>query len=132
MAGGSRNKVIRRIFIFIILVAFGVVPVSMSYDDGVGIHIEIIEPDGDLQFDEPVKLKCFVDGIDEPYTIRWQFLKVDSADDRVSDQWEDIDCSEDTYEFILTQESINYCYRVLVICNSREFSSGGTVTPTDL
>ena len=76
MAGRKQGKIIRRIFAFIILIAFGIVPLSLSYDDGIGVHIEIIEPEGELHFNEPVRLKCFVDGLNDPYTIRWQCLKV--------------------------------------------------------
>ena len=131
MDGGTRNKIIKRIFVFIILVAFGIVPISLSYDDGVGVHIDIIEPEGELHFNEPVRLKCFVDGLDDPYTIRWQCLKVGFEDDNFIEQWEDIDCDEDEYEFILTPENINYYYRVLVLCINKEFTLDGTVASTD-
>lgn len=129
MAGGKRNKVIKSIFVFMLLFAFGIAPISVSHNDDVSIHIGIVEPEGTLRFGEPVKLKCYVDGLNEPYTVHWQHIK--AIDDNVP-LWEDIGCTEDTYEFILTEENANEYYRVLVVCKEVEYTAASTPEGADM
>ena len=102
----------QRIFTFLIIVAVGIMPISIAHNDGISIRIELIEPDGDIHFGDVIKLKCYVDGIDSEYLIQWQRLCVS---DDIKSYWKNLDCIGDEYSFVLSKENIKDLYRVVVM-----------------
>ena len=127
---GRTTKAKRIFFSFLILIAFGVVPLTIAYNHGVTIHIEIVEPHGEIHYGDRIRLRCNVDGVDS-YFLSWQCLRVtDDNDDTLS--WEDLNFHDDEYEFILTKENVGYLYRVIVSTDIATYStsSAETTTPT--
>ena len=112
-----------RTFTFLLILALGIVPLTVSYNDGVSINIEIIEPDGIIHYGDTVKLRCNVGGIRVPYTIAWQYM---TGDENAS--WESLNCSDEIYEFVLTPENEDYYYRVLILCDDDQFVVAATDT----
>ena len=74
------------------------------------VHIEMVTPTSELRYGEPVTLKCQMVEIPEPYAIQWQY-------DRGDGEWVDIDCREELYSFVLTEENADFAYRVVVSCS---------------
>lgn len=131
MAGRKPDKVIKYAFVFFIAVSFGIVPLSVSFNDNVGIRIEIAEPSGMLHFGDTVKLKCYISGISEPYFIQWQYMSAPDGDLFESEihklpLWENAGSSDDIYEYVLTPENVGYLYRVVVCCPDRTYAASST------
>ena len=84
------------------------------------------EPEGTIKYNDVVKLRCVVDGADRPYFIQWQYMK-DTNEDSKLPLWENIDCVGEVYEYVLTEENIDYYYRVVLSFNNDE-----KATKTDL
>ena len=120
---------IYKVFAFLFVVAVGIIPVSISHNDGVSIHIDIEEPEDLIRYGDEVVLRCTVGGLYKPYLIHWEYMIPDSAD---IVQWKELNCTGDTYKFVLTKENANYCYRVVVTCNDEEYIASGFDTPTNL
>ena len=110
MAGGKRGAMIYRIFAFLLIASLGVVPVSIAHNDGVDIHIEIVEPDGLIRFGDEVVLRCDISGLAESSIVQWQYM---DPDERIT-RWRVLDCTDRTYKYVLTRENVNYYYRVIV------------------
>lgn len=120
---------IYKIFAFLLVIAVGIVPVTVSHNDGVDIRIEIEEPKGMIHSGDEVTLRCHVDGLSYPYIIHWQYVNSENNDTM---QWQDIDCTGDTYRFVLTEENVGYYYRVIVTCDNDEYIATNFSTPTDM
>lgn len=95
-----------------IILAFAVAepatPTDISSDNAyVSVSIEIDTPLECIRIGNPLVLRCVVNGIDAPYNIQWQY----SAD---TEEWIDIPCNDEIYEFVLTRENVYLYYRVCV------------------
>ena len=123
MARGARKQVTIRTFAFIVIIALGIAPLTISRNDSAGVHIEIVEPDGMIHYGDKVRLRCDVKGIRVPYTIAWQYMENDK-----DALWQSLDCTDEIYEFILTPENENYYYRVLIMCDDEHFVVAATDT----
>lgn len=120
---------IYKVFAFLLVVAVGIIPVSISHNDGVNIHIDIEEPEDTIRYGDEVVLRCTVGGLYRPYLIHWEYMIPNNTG---ITQWIDLGCTGYTYRFVLTEENANYCYRVVVTCNDEEYIASGFDTPTNL
>lgn len=120
---------IYKVFAFLLIVAVGIIPVSISHNDGVNIHIDIEEPEDTIRYGDDVVLRCSVSGLYRPYVIHWEYMIPDNTG---ITQWEKLNCTGPTYKFVLTEENANYCYRVVVTCSDDKYIASGFGTPTDL
>ena len=126
------KKATRIVFAFLILLAFGIIPLTIAHNHGVTIHIDIVDPEGEIHYGDTVRLKCYVDGV-ESYFISWQCLPVTGDDDDNTLSWKDLYCYDDEYEFILTRDNVNYLYRVIVATDDETYSTNsGEPTPSAL
>ena len=126
---GRTTKAKRIIFSFLILIAFGIVPLTIAYNNGVTIHIEIAEPQGEIHYGDRVRLKCYVEGVSS-YFVSWQCLRVTGDDDDSALSWEDLYCYDDEYEFAMTKENMGYLYRVIVTADDEIYTTNSEETAT--
>lgn len=82
-------------------------------EEPVSITIEMITEEEMIDIGDVVTLHCDVSGVQEPYIIRWQY-----TDDPEQEIYYDIDYAGEEYSFILTEENIDYFYRVLIVVSS--------------
>lgn len=75
----------------------------------ISVDIVVDAPEGMLKYGEPVTLRCVVDSDIGDYVVQWQ-----RSEDML--EWEDIECNEPEYSFILTEENDDYYYRVIIRC----------------
>lgn len=86
------------------------------YEDGVVVCVELDTPLDEIQYGNTIMLRCIVYGINKPYTIQWQH----SID---LETWDDIQCNDDVYEFVMDETTAGTYYRVVIIrSDSRESS----------
>ena len=135
MVRGTK-KAKRIVFAFLILLAFGIVPLTIAHNHGVTIHIDIVDPEGEIHYGDTVRLKCYVDGVSS-YFVSWQCLPVTGEDDDSTLSWKELYCYDDEYEFVLTKDNVNYLYRVIVAADDITYSTNSgepttPATPTDL
>ena len=105
---------VNKILSIIVAIAFGVAsaatipePATPTDETVVFVCIELDTPLSQIKLGYPVSLRCIVDGMEEPYHIQWQH----SYD---KEEWADVSCEEEVYEFILTEENAGTYYRVIV------------------
>lgn len=83
-------------------------PTDFPMDDGsVSVCVELDTPMEEIQYGNTITLRCVVDGMEEPYFIQWQ-----CSEDK--EEWVDVPCHTDLYEFVLTEETAGIYYRVIV------------------
>lgn len=73
----------------------------------VSVSIEFDTPLDMIKVGDPITLRCIAIGIRRPYDIQWQY----SED---AEEWFDLPCNEEVYEFILTPINANLFYRVCI------------------
>ena len=76
-------------------------------EPGVSVTIEIDTPVSMIRIGERITLRCIVEGYDTPYFIQWQY-----SEDK--EEWYDLPCYDEVYEFILTEENENLDDRVCI------------------
>ena len=84
-------------------------------DAAVSVSIELDTPIEELRYGGPVRLHCVVDGLEEPYHIQWQ-----SSPD--AEEWTDLPCTDEVFEFVLNQENVDLYYRVVITREEGETS----------
>ena len=73
----------------------------------ISVSIELDTPIEEIQIGSPLRLRCVVIGLEEPYFYQWQY----SPD---LEEWIDLPCTEEVFEFILDDENADMYYRVMV------------------
>ena len=73
----------------------------------ISVSIELDTPIEEIQIGSPLRLRCVVIGLEEPYFYQWQY----SPD---LEEWIDLPCTEEVFEFILDEENTDMYYRVVV------------------
>ena len=73
----------------------------------ISVSIELDTPMEEIQLGSMVRFRCVVIGLEQPYFIQWQC----SSD---LEEWIDLPCTEEVYEFILDEENADMYYRVVV------------------
>lgn len=113
---------------FLAAMILGTVPISMSYNAGSDVYIMMENLENELYYDDVITLRCYIDGINEPYSIVWQYM--DPKDE--TGEWRTLDCNSDVYEFVLTPENADYSYRVQVVCEDAYYTADNLATRTDI
>jgi len=81
----------------------------------ISVSIELDTPIEEMRYGSPVRLRCVVVGLEEPYCIRWQC----SPD---AEEWTDLPCTDEVFEFVLDQEDVDLYYRVVITRGEGETS----------
>ena len=77
----------------------------------------VLENTGDIYFGDTVTLQLIVKDLNQEFTIRWQVWKHET-DEEI---WYDIDgVTGVTYSFVVTEENVNYEYRVVLTVQDDE------------
>ena len=81
-------------------------------EPAISVSIELDTPIEEIRYGSPVRLRCVVVGLEEPYHIQWQ----SSLD---AEEWTELPCTEEVFEFILDEENADVYYRVVVSLGER-------------
>ena len=73
----------------------------------ISVSIELDTPVEEIRLGCPLRLRCVVIGLEEPYFFQWQ-----SSSDL--EEWIDLRCTEEVFEFILDEQNVDLYYRVVV------------------
>jgi len=73
----------------------------------ISVTIEMDTPVEEIQYGNPIRFRCVVNGLEKPYHIQWQY----SHD---ADDWLDLPCTDEIYEFILDEQNVDLYYRVVI------------------
>ena len=71
------------------------------------IGIKVDTPRDEIEYGEPVVLRCVIEGMYQSYRIKWQH-----SVDKIN--WVDVAYDSDTYELILSEDTAGTYYRVVI------------------
>ena len=77
------------------------------------VSVELDTPMEEIRIGEPIRLRCVVTGLEKPYQIQWQY----SMD---AEEWFDLPCTEEVFEFILDEKNADMFYRVVVTLEGKD------------
>ena len=89
-------------------------------ETNISVTIEMDTPMEEVRYGNPVRFRCVVSGLKKPYHIQWQY----SHD---TEDWFDLPCIAEVFEFILDEQNVDLYYRVVVrksVETEQEESSG--------
>ena len=82
-------------------------------ETAISVSIELDTPMEEIQFGSPLRLRCVVIGLEEPYFYQWQYS-------RDLEEWINLPCTDEVFEFILDEENADVYYRVVVSLGERD------------
>ena len=85
-------------------------------ETAISVTIELDTPAEEIRYGSSIRLRCIVDGLEKPFHIQWQY----SFD---TEEWLDLPCEDEVFEFILDEQNVDVYYRV-VVSKSEEGADG--------
>ena len=82
-------------------------------ETAISVFIELDTPLEKIRFGSLLRLRCVVIGLEEPFSYQWQY----SWD---LEEWLDLPCTEEVFEFILDEQNADVYYRVVVTLGDKD------------